>query len=157
MVCLPPPATRIVLGTKHRLIRLIRNVLLACLATSPRALSAADVVVNHSVPESELTRNVARLVFTMRLLRWQDGNRVRVFVLPDSHAVHRDFAKHSLELYPRQLRRVWDRHLFSGSGPVPVQVDSVEEMARLVAETPGAIGYLPDGLARETVRVIHVK
>jgi hypothetical protein len=36
-------------------------------------------------------------------------------------------------------------------------VDSVEEMLRRVSETPGAIGYLPDGLAKETVRVIDVK
>jgi len=113
--------------------------------------------VNHSVPQQELTLSVARLLFTMRLLRWPDGARVRVYVLPDSSPVHREFAKQSLDLYPRQLRRVWDRHLFSGAGAVPFELESVEQMLKLVAETPGAIGYLPDGLAGETVRVIHVK
>jgi hypothetical protein len=30
-------------------------------------------------------------------------------------------------------------------------------MARLVSETPGAIGYLPNDFDIEAVRVIHVK
>ena len=42
-----------------------------------------------------------------------------VFVLPDADPLHQEFAKRSLDLYPRQLRRVWDRHLFSGAAPFP--------------------------------------
>lgn len=127
------------------------------MAMMPGGSAAAEVIVNRAVPERDLSRNVARLVFTMRLLRWQDQSRIRVFVLPDTHPLHREFTKRTLDLYPRQLRRVWDRNLYSGAGPVPVEISSVEEMERVVAETPGAIGYLPDGLARETVRVIHVR
>jgi ABC-type phosphate transport system substrate-binding protein len=82
---------------------------------------------------------------------------VRVFVLPDADTLHRTFVKQTLELYPRQLRRVWDRHLFSGAGAVPVTVSSAEEMLQRVSETPGAVGYLPDGYAGGTLRVIHVQ
>lgn len=137
--------------------RLFQNILLIGIAILARAPHAAEIIVNRAVPEHDLTLNVVRLVFTMRLLRWQDQSRIRVFVLSDVHPVHREFAKQSLDLYPRQLRRVWDRNLYSGAGPVPAQVSSVEEMARLVAETPGAIGYLPNGLAEDRVRVVHVR
>lgn len=137
--------------------RFLYLVLLASLATFSNRLGAAEIVVHHSLNQQELTLGVARLLFTMRLLRWPDGTRVRVFVLPDSDPLHNEFAKQSLDLYPRQLRRVWDRHLFSGSGAVPVSVSSVDEMLERVGETPGAIGYLPDGFASGTVRVIHVK
>lgn len=119
-------------------------------------LRAAELVVHHAVSVDSLSQNAARLIFTMRVLRWEDGRKVRVYVLPDSHPVHQEFSKRQLGLYPRQLRRVWDRHLFSGSGSVPSEVASVEEMQRRVAETPGAIGYLPDGFADGTVRIIHV-
>ena len=142
---------------KHRVPRYFCLILLVSIAMRSNGLSAAEIIVHRAVQQGELTLNVARLLFTMRLLRWSDGTRVRVFVLPDSDPLHRMFAKQTLDLYPRQLRRVWDRHLFSGSGAVPVTVDSVEEMLRRVSETPGAIGYLPDGLATETVRIIHVK
>lgn len=137
--------------------RFIYPVLFLCITTLSNGVRAAEIIVHRSVTQQELTLNVARLLFTMRLLRWPDGTRVRVFVLPDAEPLHREFAKQSLGLYPRQLRRVWDRHLFSGSGAVPAEVDSTEEMIRRVSETPGAIGYLPDGLATEAVKVIHVE
>ena len=137
--------------------RFLFLVLLASLVMLSSRVGAAELVVHRSLNQQELTLGVARLIFTMRLLRWPDGTRVRVFVFPDSSPVHREFAKQSLDLYPRQLRRVWDRNLFSGSGAVPVTVRSVDEMLKRIGETPGAIGYLPDGLANGTVRVIHVK
>lgn len=147
----------IVLRTKHRLPHLIRIAAAVLMVMVSNASRAAEVIVHQAVAERELSVSMIRLVFTMRMLRWPDGTRIRVFVLPDAHSAHRDFAKRSLELYPRQLRRVWDRYRFSGSGYVPVEVATVEEMAERVATTPGAIGYLPDGVATEKVRVLHVK
>jgi len=137
--------------------RFFYPILLLSIAMLSNGLSAAEIIVHRAVKQETVTLNVARLLFTMRLLRWSDGKRVRVFVLPDPHPLHRLFTKQRLDLYPRQLRRVWDRHLFSGSGAVPVTVDSVDEMLKRVSETPGAVGYLPDGLATETVRIIHVE
>jgi len=139
------------------LIRYFRSLSLLLVAALVAPAGAAQIVVHHDVARQALTLNVARLIFTMRLLHWPDGTRVRVFVLPDADPLHQEFAKRSLDLYPRQLRRVWDRHLFSGAGAIPVEVSSVEEMLRRVAETPGAVGYLPDGLARGEVRVVNVQ
>lgn len=137
--------------------RCISLLLYAVAALHSHGAQAADVVVNPSVEQETLSINVCRLVFTMKLLRWPNGKRVRVFVLSDSDPIHREFSKQILHLYPRQLRRVWDRHLFSGAGAVPIEVDSAEEMARRIAETPGSIGYLPDGFRTESVQVIHVE
>jgi hypothetical protein len=142
---------------KHRVPRYFCLILIASIVMRSSCLHAAEIVVHRAVKQGDFTRNFARLLFTMRLLRWSDGTRVHVFVLPDSDPLHSTFAKQTLDLYPRQLRRVWDRHLFSGSGAVPVTVDSVEEMLRRVSETPGAIGYLPDGLAKGAVRVMCVQ
>ena len=123
--------------------------------TVPSSLClAAEVVVHPCVDEPWLTRSFARLLFTMRVLRWRGGGKVQVFVLPDRHPLHQKFAKELLNLYPRQLRRVWERNRFSGAGAVPIEVTSVDEMLARVASTPGAIGYLPDGRGRDKVRVI---
>lgn len=135
--------------------RLTAILLLSSLLLT-RVSGAAEIIVHRDLEPFDMTRTIARLVFTMRLLRWHDGTRVKVFVLPDSNATHKEFAKRSLGLYPRQLRRVWDRHLFSGAGAVPTEVDTVDEMIRRVAETPGAVGYVPDGVSWGKVRVIHV-
>ena len=134
-----------------------RPLLLLFAVSLSASLAAAELVVHPDVVQRELTLNHARLLFTMRVLRWPDGQRVRVFVLPDADTLHRTFVKQTLELYPRQLRRVWDRHLFSGAGSIPVTVSSAEEMLQRVSGTPGAVGYLPDGYAGEVLRVVDVK
>jgi hypothetical protein len=138
------------------LIRLLFPLLCFSLLVPGAPAHAAVLIVHVQVEEQALPRNLARLLFTMRVVRWRNGKKVHVFVLPDRHPVHQEFAKQSLDLYPRQLRRVWDRHLFSGAGTIPAEVDSVEAMLRRVAETPGAIGYLPDDVVSDEVRVIHV-
>ena len=134
----------------------VRIIAIAQIAILSSAAMAAEVIVFQGVAQRELSINSVRLVFTMRMLRWPDGTRIRVFVLPDDHPAHRQFAKRSLALYPHQLRRVWDRHRYSGSGPGPVEVATVAEMVERVAATPGGIGYVPDDAAKEGVEVIHV-
>ncbi len=107
--------------------------------------------------EKVLTRNKARLIFTMSLVEWPDGTPVRVFVLPDHSTLHKDFSKHLLGLYPRQLRRVWDRKLYTGTGQVPVVVRSEQEMLQRIADTPGAIGYLSNMSKRRGIHVLRIK
>jgi hypothetical protein len=142
---------------RNALTRLLSFLLLvfSLLPTAPGL--AGEIIVNRHVEQQAVSRSFARLIFTMRVLRWRDGKKIRVFVLPDRHPAHQEFSKRSLDLYPRQLRRVWDRHLFSGSGAVPTQVETVEEMLERVATTPGAVGYLPTGSGNDSVRIIDVR
>jgi len=104
---------------------------------------AAQVLVAHqTLKPTTFTRNQARLYFTTQLERWPDGTPVKVFVLADKHPLHRAFSQDVLGLFPYQLRRVWDRHLFAGTGQVPTQVTSEVQMREAIESTPGAIGYL---------------
>lgn len=143
-------------------------------ATSPRRLrfglalvllflSAADVVAAEpvliaqgTVAGGPLSLNTTRLIFSMQLTQWPDGTPVRVFVLPDDHALHRAFTKDLLSLYPRQLRRVWDRQLYSGTGQAPETVADEIEMRHRVATTPGAVGYLSKEMTDDTIQVLRV-
>lgn len=131
-------------------------LLFAALLLAARPVVAAQVIVHPSVAHEEFSFNMLRLIFAMRLIQWSDGSRIRVFVLADDEPLHREFSKKVVQFYPRQLRRVWDRHRFAGTGQVPVQVENIEAMVERVANTPGAIGYLPDGEVRQGVVVIDV-
>jgi hypothetical protein len=104
-----------------------------------------------------LTRNEARLYMTMRLNEWPNGRHAQVFVLPDNHPLHEAVAKSVLGLYPYQLRRAWDRQLFSGTGPAPITVTTESEMIERVARTPGAIGYAYSDAVDESVRRLEVR
>lgn len=141
---------------------------LLCLILAASPVAAAEVIAHPGYSGSDISRPLLRGVFGMRVRAWPDGTPVRVFVLDDGHAVHQDFAKSVLQIYPYQLRQNWDRLLYSGTGQPPVEVSSEEELLRRVAETPGAIGYvgqypLGDGKARPRnagpapVKVLNVR
>ncbi|WPL15896.1 hypothetical protein Thiowin_00825 [Thiorhodovibrio winogradskyi] len=109
---------------------------------TPSAAAAVQVIVNSDVQQQDLPQTALGALFGMRKTRWPNGKPVKVFVFGDSSAAHGDFCKTVLNVYPHQLRRLWNRLVFSGTGQAPIEVDSAEAMLRAVAETPGAIGYL---------------
>jgi hypothetical protein len=119
---------------------LIYIVLVAAFFSS--SVHAAELIVNPIQDVKSLDRETVRSMFTMRLRRWQDGTPVKVFVLPDRHELHREFSKKVLGVFPHQLRRAWDRMVFSGLGQAPVETADEEDMLKRVSETPGAVGYI---------------
>ncbi|MCC6135745.1 MAG: hypothetical protein IT491_10320 [Gammaproteobacteria bacterium] len=123
----------------------------------PPALIAQDLIVNQDWPAVPLDRNDVRLYFTLRLKLLDNQRPVKVFVLPDEHPLHRRFAKNILGLFPYQLRQVWDRQLFSGTGQVPITVATEQEMLEQVTATPGAIGYVESGSNPPQVRILEVR
>lgn len=144
------------------------SVLLLCCAPLT-AVSAGDVavIVNNdvrlaaadptAVSDDFLSQNALRAIFGMRLRTWPDKSPIRVFVLEDAHPTHNQFAKTILSIFPYQLRRLWDRLVYSGTGQAPNTVGSQDEMRTRVATTPGAIGYLEKDQVDASVRVVEVK
>jgi len=119
--------------------------------------SAVELAVNPSVPETRLDLPQVRAIFNMRMLWWSDGTPIRVFVLKDRDPLHRKFSKRFLQVFPHQLRRSWDRRVFSGLGQAPQQVEDIDEMRQRLATTPGAIGYLPEDRIDDSVREIEME
>lgn len=128
-----------------------------CVINSVQASEPYQLVVNPGVSEQTLSKNATRAIFSMRLQTWPDGSPIRVFVLPDDHPAHKDFAKEIVGVFPYQLRAAWDRLVFSGTGQSPLEVGSEEEMRTKVASTPGAIGYLRGGMVNDQVRALQIK
>lgn len=135
-------------------LRGILTVLLFCIATSS---GAVDLVVNPDVPVENLTRSMARSIFSMRMTSWSNGMPIQVFVLGDKTPLHAAFSKEILGVFPHQLRRAWNRQIFAGTGQAPAKVESEREMAEMVAKTPGAIGYISEDMLDEQIRKIGVE
>lgn len=98
-----------------------------------------------------------RAVYSKRLHQWPDHTRVQVYTLPDNRPIHEQFCKNKLNIFPHQMRKVWDRMVYSGTGQAPIQVDSEMEMLTAVSSTPGAIGYVSSNLVNKTVKAIDVE
>lgn len=116
-----------------------------------------QLIVDAGNVEKSLTRNTLRAIFSMRAQRWPDGTPVSVFVLPDAHPTHRGFTREILSLFPHQLRRSWDRYVYSGIGTAPIEVKSEKDMIYKVATTPGGIGYTGREVSNEDIRTLFVK
>jgi len=111
------------------------------------------IAVNQNFTDNQISRSFARRIFTMKARQWPDGSPVIVFVLPDRSPHHLTFAKEILETFPYKLRSVWDRQVYSGTGQAPREVATIDQMMTNIANTPGAIGYLP----REKVDGIKIR
>jgi ABC-type phosphate transport system substrate-binding protein len=105
-------------------------------------VSAAEIIVNASVPAARYSRADARAIFAMHLRIWPNGEPIKVFTLADDDRVHKDFVKNNLNMFPHQFRRAWDRMTYTGTGIAPIQLDSEQEMIEKVMNTPNAIGYV---------------
>ena len=122
----------------------LRSLLcLLALAAVCQPSMAARAIVNAVQPDNEIVdRADLRAIFTLRKRQWSSGAPVKVYVLPDDNEVHDDFVKQKLHLYPYQLRQIWNRLVFSGTGVAPVEVDTEAEVLQAVIDNPNAIGYV---------------
>ncbi len=123
---------------------------------SPQAF-ALQLITHPNTEITEISRSTARAIFSMRRQVWPDGAAIRVFVFPDKHKLHKAFAKQLLGVFPHQLRRAWDRKVFSGTGQAPDTVQSEAEMIEMINKTPGAIGYISKDNRDESVQILEVE
>ncbi len=122
------------------------------------AFSYAEVVIiNSQNPLTSVDRNELRAIFSMQHTQWKDGSLIKVFVYEDRYPIHQKFCKNVLEIFPYQLRKNWDRLIYSGTGKAPALVKNKEEMLRVIAATPGAIGYIDERGTGHGVKTVPVE
>ena len=133
---------------------MIRHFLLLFYLLLTPVTYAHVLIINPTNVDTELSLNTVRSIFAMRTHQWSDGTPIHVFVLEDDNSLHADFCKEILKVFPYQLRRLWDKQIFSGTGIAPTTVKSIEEMRERVANTKGAIGYLREDPLTNTIKQI---
>ncbi|BFM18231.1 hypothetical protein R50073_44140 [Maricurvus nonylphenolicus] len=134
--------------------------LLLCLywLAAPAVAENAIHLAMHPPPHlDKMTVNQARSIFSMRLRAWPDGSPITVFVMEDSNPNHKLFVRSILALLPHQLRRQWDRLVYTGIGQAPIEVKDEHEMIQRLVSTPGSIGYIRTGKDNETLRILPLR
>jgi len=134
---------------------------LLCLLTTtvllfPLSGFGQNIIVNSKNPHTEISKNMLRAIYSMKLRTWQNGLPITVFILsPDSEA-HQKFCLKNLGVFPYQMQRKWDVMVFSGTGQAPIVLADESEMRKKISEIPGAIGYVLNGEVTENVRQVRV-
>jgi ABC-type phosphate transport system substrate-binding protein len=137
-----------------RKIQVYAAGLLLCLC---EAAYSVDLVIHREITYESISKNTLRSIFSMRMTQWPNGTPIRVFVMGDKTATHASFTKQILGVFPHQLRRAWNRQIYSGMGQAPIKVESESEMREQIAKTPGAIGYLSEEKVNDHVRILPVE
>ena len=122
------------------------------------ALPSYYLITNAENDKNQfIKRRTLRAIYSMRTQSWPNGDRLTVFVLADDEVLHEEFCQQVLGVLPYQLRKSWDRLIFSGRAGAPIKVQNLDEMKAKVAETPGAIGYITQNYIDESIVVLEVK
>jgi hypothetical protein len=127
-------------------MRRLFPILFAALMQLPFPAVAAEepiaVIVPHAFNEREPGPQELALIFKRKKLAWDDGTRIQAVNLPSDHPARRMFSQRILRSTPEAQTQYWNAMYFQGVFP-PHVVASPEAMLRYVADTVGAIGYVP--------------
>ena len=128
---------------------------LFCLAgSSLMADSSADVVVNSSVAAASLDKAALKDILTGKTVYWEGGQAIIIVVIPGKTD---DALQEASGMSASAFKTFWQRLTFSGRGKQPKEADSVEKALAMVAETKGAVAFVPAGIPLSGVKKIDVK
>lgn len=123
----------------------IRFLSLACLAfgLSAGLLSAAPVLVGHpGLSAHTLSPAEAESVLLGRQVTI--GSTRAVIVLAKTNEAEEPYLRDRAARTSVQFRNHWRRLFMTGGGSAPVEVDTVEDLVKAIANTPGAVGIVDE-------------
>jgi hypothetical protein len=74
--------------------------------------------------------------------------------LPEQHPARDEFYSKACKKDPVQVRAMWGKLIFTGTGTPPKEVASGAEMKKAVAANPASVGYLDKKDVDASVKVI---
>ena len=115
-------------------------------------LNAAVVVVNREIGDIAISEERVRDFLLGRSTSWSSGDPVIIVLCTDKSGEQAvsEVTGRSVSL----LLRAWKRLVFSGTGAMPLQADSVAAALSLVAKHPGAMVILSEEVVADRCRVI---
>lgn len=119
------------------------------------------IISNQNSFDEQIDRRALRGFFTLKRSVWPSGRAVQIVTLNTDNVLHRDFVENELKLFNYQVKRIWDRQIFSGSALTPIEVNDFNELIKKIASTPNSIGYISQSYIQavnnENITFITVK
>jgi ABC-type phosphate transport system substrate-binding protein len=115
------------------------------------------VIVHSSNAETSLTKSEVSHLFLRKVTKWKDGHSVLPIDLVEGSPIRRSFSRAVHGRDVPAIKNYWQQQIFSGRGVPPREMDSEEEVVRLVAQTPGAIGYVSTATALRNVKIVKIE
>jgi ABC-type phosphate transport system substrate-binding protein len=113
------------------------------------------IIANKEVPDDSLTRNDIKGIFLGEKVLWNNQQKITFVILKTK--AHEDFLEKYIGNTPAQYRNYWKKMVFTGKSKSPRAFDTAEEIIEYVANTGGAVGYIPSEAYHDKVKIISEK
>lgn len=123
-------------------------LLLICIFSTPAfatphaELQQGRIAIIAGKNIDRLSNQEIHRIFTLRQKLLPNNEQVKLITLPLSNPITQQFTQKVFDLYPYQLKRHWDRQVYSGRAPAPVMVADEKDIIRYIINTPNALSYI---------------
>lgn len=101
---------------------------------------ALTIIGNPASAPSELNMTQLRSVLKGERLRWEDGSSIKIALMKTNTPIGTSTCKKIYNMSGNELNKYFLALVFQGKVKAPAFFNSVDELERYVAQTPGAIG-----------------
>ena len=142
-----------------RTTRLLRRIALAvnvmALGLSAN-VACADVVavVSAKSAVTTLSRNQVADIFLGRASRFPNGSPAVPIDQDEGSAARNEFYLDFAGYSPARVKAHWSKIIFTGRGQPPREVRNANEVKKIIAANPNAVGYIEQHAVDERVRVL---
>ncbi len=131
-----------------------RFAALACVAlVGAHALAAPAIIGHKGIAAEKLDAVTLKSVFLGKKVAWDGAGRITIAALK-AGPLAEEFCKSRLEMNVSSFTNHWRRLAMTGGGIAPKFFETEAELLKFVAETPGAIGFVDQPNANDTVAAL---
>jgi len=131
-------------------------LLMASILSAP-VMADLVVVVSVSNEVGKLTSSQLAGIFLGRQRQFPSGGVAIPVDQAEGLPIRNEFYSRYLGRSAAQIRAHWAKLIFTGRGRPPQTVANGAEMAKFVAQHPGAIGYLAPNLVDDQLKVVTIE
>lgn len=118
--------------------------------------SKVSIITNKSLNLNSLTTIELIEIYTLNRKFWDDDTRIVIVDMKGENECKSSFYE-LLEMDYTELQKIWLRKQFSGAGIPPKVFKTSEEIIEMVAQTEGAIAYIPSEMVSNKIKVITIE
>lgn len=135
----------------------MKNVILivALFLFSSFSVFAGVEVIVHPSNANAIDADEIKKIFTGKAKSFADGSKALPITLADGNPVTDEFNEKVLNKSSSQLKAYWSKLVFTGKGTPPKEASNDAEVISLVANNPNLIGFVKQGSADASVKVVQ--
>lgn len=130
-------------------------IILTLFMFSSWSLSAAVDVIVHPSNANAIDAGEIKKIFTGKTKSFADGSKALPITQADGNPVTDEFNQNVLSKSSSQLKAYWSKLVFTGKGTPPKEAANDAEVVSLVASNPNLIGFVTQGSADGSVKVVQ--